>query len=990
MKSFSMRSFGWGIVLAGLVGSADPAHAQLDDESRDLLITKLTRVNRNLAETDSAKVGVTLRLADLLADRARILAMREIEAGCTDCVAGTEDRARALEMYQAVFDRSPVENRPKILIQMGHLHELNQSEAAAEKAYGAVLAMEADPVVKAEAYLSLAEMRFKNHQYVKAREAYEEVLREPKAASRGLAAYRRAWASFNMGEVERASRELVQVLENPELLTRTGVATSEVDRNFQEEVSRDLATFMSKKSVSMPEVEKLFALSPETTRLANVTLLAMEGLRVGRKDESLAVLNFIYGKYQQPEIQLEALVYRLPLRHEFGDPQGALNDFEIVGDLWAQISGCGRPECAEHQRMLRQFVVTWNQGEKRNPTLPLLAAYGHYLRVFPNDFEMSLWAAQVAADLKQWPEASSRIEGAVAGLKNQGGSLTAEELNSKLENALLTGLEMAETSGDDALLARSQAFYLAESALKTKNYEVRYQQARRLYDQGKPTEAANAMRSLALETAGAPKLRKQAADLALDALVLAKNEELILPWALEFAAAFPDHQNDFKGIAQKSILTRTAKLAESNVEAAWEMLVRFDSASATEEDRMIHQKNKLVLAEKTNRIPDALEAADALLGMKGLSAADREMVLGRKAWFSELRLDFATAFQVTEQMALKELSPENKALRLALYADLSGKNPTPFYKQFLKSSKDQEARAAIAAELVKRSTDPLVEIQANRAALAPYPDLMAGLLAEVYEKSPTTENLRKVSQYKEIAGTSIFRSFERISFLQRYEDLRRQTEGMTIDSKTQRTLARSIRSRGQQLEKVDSLAAAAIKMGDWTAQVVTISLVARESDRFYQEIMSLPLPEGLSEEDEQEYMALIAQQATPFRLKAEQARQKETEFWSQDGWRQDLQKSLAAGRFASLITPEIEALKGAAPEEHRAYLVELRVEPAAATVVAVPAQEIETAREALRLRPLDREVIQSSLDLEKRAGNFAMAQYLEGRLRVMSVKEEVQ
>lgn len=974
----------WTAVTFAMLAALAPnlAWSQLDDASRDLLITKLSRVNKNLDVKDGSKVGVTLRLADLFADRARIHAMKEIEAGCTVCTAGTDDREKALTMYREVFERAPLENKPKILIQMGHLEELNQNEAAAEKAYRQVLTMEVEATVKADAHLSLAEMQFKNKEFAKARQSYEEVLKEPKAASRGLAAYRRAWSSFNLGEIERASRELIEVLESPALLTKTGAATTVVDTQFQEEVSRDLATFLSKKAVSIAEVQELHRLSPESVRLGNVVLLGMESLRVGRKKDSLEVWNFIYDKYEQPATRLETLVYRAPLRQEFGDREGALGDLAAASEIWVSLKGCGRADCGESQRLLKQFVVTWNQAEKKEPSEGLSKAYGYYLTMFPQDVEMTMWAAQVATERKEWPLASSRIEAAVAALK---ALPPTEESAAKIENTLLTGLETAESSADDALLARAQEFYLSESPTRSKGYEVRYQQARRLYDQGKPGEAAEAMKVLALDASGPGNLRKQAADLALDALVIAKNEDAILPWSLEFANAFPAQAGEFKQVAQKSILTRSAKLAESDSEQAWLALTAFDAGAATEADRLIYLKNKVVLAEKTGRFREALEATEELLKVKGLSAADREFALGRKAWFSELKLDFASAFQATEQMQLKDQPVEGKTLRLALYADLSGRDSLPFYQRFLKATKDADAQAAVAAEIVRRSKNPLAELQAQQRFLTGHPELLALLFAEAYEKAPGEAILKKANQTKELQGTAIGRSFQRIAFLKDFEALRLKLQTQALDSSTQAKLGRSIRARGKQLEQLDALAASAIRTGDWTSQVATIGLVAKESERFYQELLSLPLPEGLTPEEEQEYMALLGQQAAPFKQKADEARAKSQEFWANATWRQDLEKSLQAGQFPSLMTPEIAALAGAAPESEQAYFAGLKPQE---KVARAPAdQEVESAREALRLKPLDRVAIEALLEIEKRAGNFAMTQYLQGRLRAMAPKE---
>ena len=68
-----------------------------------LLIDKLTKVFLKLPEGSPTKSKLTLRLADLHAERGRLLAKEDLENGCVECTAGKEDRKQALEYYQYVL-----------------------------------------------------------------------------------------------------------------------------------------------------------------------------------------------------------------------------------------------------------------------------------------------------------------------------------------------------------------------------------------------------------------------------------------------------------------------------------------------------------------------------------------------------------------------------------------------------------------------------------------------------------------------------------------------------------------------------------------------------------------------------------------------------------------------------------------------------------------------------------------------------------------------
>ncbi|MBX2993872.1 MAG: hypothetical protein KF681_03600 [Bdellovibrionaceae bacterium] len=980
------------LLVAAITLSSFAVSAQMDSGSRDLLIDKLSQVNMSLAPNDSSKVSVTLRLADLLAERARVNSMAELEQGCTTCTAGQKDREKAIRLYRDVLDRVPAANRGKVMIQLGHLYQMTGNETEARSFYGKIANEAQDPNARAEASLSLAEMSFKKNQFAEARKGYQEVLKIPTASSRGLAAYRSAWSSFNLGDINGATQELITILKTPALLTRTGVASNQIDPQFKEEVSRDLATFLSKKNLEKADVEQLFTLSPENTRVSNVTLLAAEAERVGRKKEALMVWNFVYGHQSAPAERLEVLLHRAPLLLETGARDLALQDMESATALWKELKGCGKADCGESQKLYRQFIVVWNQAEKKAPTAELSKAYGLYLEAIPNDVEMNLWGAQVARELKDWKTAMARQEAAVAAIKTQKpDAKTAGSTDDKLEVALLTNIENAEASGDDALLMRAQDLYVKETRKGTKTFEVSYQKAKRLYDQNQYALASEEMRKLALDPKGNKAVRKQAADLSLDALGMLKDEDKMIAWSKDYAGAFKDNALEFNQVGQKALLSRSAALAPNDPAAALAVLGQFNAREASASDRVIYLKNKLILAEKTRQFDVARNAADDLLAQKDLKPEDREFALGRKAWLSELKLDFAGAYTATSQMQLKDQAPEQKTLKLAIYADLAGQNPMPLYQQYIKTTKDPEARQAVASEIVRRSNDPVKEIQAQKSILDQAPDLLARLYTEAYSKTPTDQILKKASSDTKVQNTNWGRLLTRVQLLKEYNAQKAKLAGMQIDSKNQKTLGKSIKDRAAELTKAEKMAAGAIQSGDWTSQLVTIDLVARESDRFYQELMSLPMPEGLKPEEEQEYMQILSQQASPFKIKAEQAQSKVKEFWSGSNWKADLEKSVQEGaEFRTLIAQELAALKVAAPEADQAFFAGLEAKNSQSVLGLPDVKELQAAREAVRQSPLDRSAANRLLELEKKSKNFAMVQYLEGRLKSLPTAEPVQ
>ncbi|PIS11427.1 MAG: hypothetical protein COT73_03970, partial [Bdellovibrio sp. CG10_big_fil_rev_8_21_14_0_10_47_8] len=163
------------ILVCSFVG-ASAARSEMTADSRDLLIEKLSQVQTRLSPKDPSNVPVTLRLADLLSDRARLDSMKELESGCTVCKAGAKDRKLAMKLYQEVLDRTPSSSKGKVLIQLGHLSQLNSNEEKAVTFYQQALNSSSAADIESESHLALAEIYFKRHDFLSARNHYEKVL----------------------------------------------------------------------------------------------------------------------------------------------------------------------------------------------------------------------------------------------------------------------------------------------------------------------------------------------------------------------------------------------------------------------------------------------------------------------------------------------------------------------------------------------------------------------------------------------------------------------------------------------------------------------------------------------------------------------------------------------------------------------------------------------------------------------------------------------
>ncbi len=177
----------------------------------------------------------------------------------------------------------------------------------------------------------------------------------------------------------------------------------------------------------------------------------------------------------------------------------------------------------ELKQRSRHFVVAWNQTEKKSPSVELLAAYDQYLAMFPADVEAQMYAGQVAMSQKNYAAATQRYNAARD-------ILLKEKDDTKLEDVVLTQIEVAESSKDAELMQAAYASYIAHSPKKSKLLEVQYQKARALYDKGDYNSAAQELRAIATSGRSNPACASKRPTSRSTLFVLVKDEAKLMSW----------------------------------------------------------------------------------------------------------------------------------------------------------------------------------------------------------------------------------------------------------------------------------------------------------------------------------------------------------------------------------------------------------------------------------------------------------------------------
>lgn len=112
------------------------------------------------------------------------------------------------------------------------------------------------------------------------------------------------------------------------------------------------------------------------------------------------------------------------------------------------------------------------------------------------------------------------------------------------------------------------------------------------------------------------------------------------------------------------------------------------------------------------------------------------------------------------------------------------------------------------------------------------------------------------------------------------------------------------------------------------------------------------------------------------------------EFWATPNWKENLKNGLKTNKDLYVyLDREIQSLSDIAKETDKADLKAILTQQQAAAVVP-NFKDIEQARNELRQSPMAKASVEKLLTLERSTGNFAMVQYLEGRLENLNKWEK--
>jgi hypothetical protein len=965
---------------------------KLDLETHNSLIQKLESA-LGVDNKDSMVLhgNVALRLADLYAERARLLAMQNEGRGDKIHKARIEaDRRKSIQISRRVLTELDSSEQGKLLLQIAHLHGLLGEHAQSEKICRDITNSPSkyEGRTVALAHIQIADTAFYRSQLTESEKHLRKALSLRDNPRKGYARYRLAWVNFNQGEAQLAESQLIELLKNPELFEN---AKGEMDRAFQEDVSRDLATFMAFNDLKADSIETLMALTPEKTRRQNLMYLAQELDRTSKKRSSLKVWALLGDQGLSFEENLERQIQITRIEYDLGNQQALLTEIDKSLALLKDSRCQGSEECTVARQNLRRILTDWAKAQERAPTAELISGLAKFTSQI-QDVELNYWAGIAATKRKQYVPAFDFYRQAAQILHSQG-KTTSHKI---FEGSLLGAIETAELSKSPELRIKAYQHYLSLNPRGARAPEVRYQVAHWYYEQNQFDKASAEFRTLALDSRMPRSLREKSADLGLDSNVLLKSDSLLELHSLEFAKALPHKSAEYLAIYRKAVLNQTAKVlnfqgSDDQIRTVQRQeLAKLNSLKLKlwpAADRKQLVKNKIALSYRLKDLESLSQNSKELLLTKNITASDREMALSHLAWVAEVRMNFGEALSYWTMIRPAAGQKADYHFKMAILRDLNNSNPTADYRKVVQLSKSTEQRAFAAHQLVLNSKNPIAEFKKQERFLSSNASLMrsAGIFA--YERTASTrfaETLMAKTAFRNSAyGTLISNQIK----FKDFDQLQTQVRGIRLKAGSDSRLQRDLTKRIALLKKMEAKANAAIQKKDTSLQLIFLARLAQENAGLAREIRSLPAPRGLRGEALDQYRTQVAALIQPYEQQHQVILARNQELWAQalkaDALTDLTEWSLQPSRPGSRIAArEVELLKGSAqssglPNDPFAKLTNDRRKVS---------QEAQTLKNRISKNPFNFEDLQKMKSLQMNLGSGPMVAYLDSRINELKAQ----
>jgi hypothetical protein len=964
---------------------------KLDLSTHDSLIQKLESILSNRdSDTMYKQSQLALRLADLYSERARLWSLEKEGKG--DQLYKEQivtDRTKAVKIYTQVLPSLKSQEKGRVLLQTAHLHLLMQNQDDAVKIYAGIVknATQNKKETVAVAQIQWADILFYKSEFDKSSKLFRDSLKIKENPSKGYALYRDAWCQYNLGKTKEAQVQLISLLKNKSLFLKKSKADKAIvtDTSFQEEVSRDLATFMARNNIVESDIQTLVSLSPDSARQKNLVYLATELDRTAKKESALMVWAIIGKQDVDFASQLEGQIQITRIQYDLGHKAKLLTEIDrSIALLKGPACKKAGDECTLGQQGLKKILTDWGKAEERAPTTELIIGFGKYTTAF-DDAEMSYWTGHSSLKRKMYQEAFNAF--------SKAGHLFAKmdrseaRLARMFEGSLLGAIEAGELSEDASMQLSSFRLYLELNPKGPKRDEIKYQIGHIFYENEEYVQAADLFRELAVDTKAPASIREKSSELCLDSSVILKNEAQIEDDSLLFSQTFKARAPYFLGLWRKSILNQAAKIINSTVSTKEQLTlqltkldkVAYSSWPATEKKTLI--KNKIAIALRLKNLDMVAKSSDQFLGLDGLSLDEKNWALDQAAWVAEMRMDFLAALRLLKQITPKKSQIGEHHFKIALLMELAHQDPTPEYLKFMTVSKDQDKNQYAAYQLIHFSSEPKKLFSKYSRVLKGNPQLFAAAGVITFEKSADMSIARAVLANKPSKDTFETQILARSMEIKSFEQLQKKLGSTPLVGRSDRLIQKNLVERIKLIKQLEKRSQSAIQKKDTSLQLILLAQVYHENSKLVQDILALPAPKQLDAAQKKFYQEQVQLQVKPYITQAITVKEKVAEMWDvaiKQAVFKDLfdlaEESTKPGSL--LASAEIEKLKKAAEQsgqKENPFINFTRERHKVAT-------EANQLQKSIVEDPFNFNDIEKLKSLQKALGRGPMVAYLESRL----------
>ena len=276
------------------------------------------------------------------------------------------------------------------------------------------------------------------------------------------------------------------------------------------------------------------------------------------------------------------------------------------------------------------------------------------------------------------------------------------------------------------------------------------------------------------------------------------------------------------------------------------------------------------------------ESFQALISHKDLKQEDQEIILKWKLWLAELQFDFKEVLRIIKILKSKDQSEEH-LLNLARLAELTDQSPIPYYKIFVEKFPSSQSLLAVLISIIEKSSNKNKEIYLKK-----YASLFKGdsnkltyLILKIDGGRLDEEFIKFFMPFPFMKDSPIVSFLQRKKVIEYFEKDLNKIKNYSLSKKISGyKLTKALKNYTNQIEQLGSKANEGLKTQDWTARVFIVSNWKKELHRFYNSVIELPLPKGLTEEEKSQYTKLLKEQMQIYKEQITQLQNELDTLWS--------------------------------------------------------------------------------------------------------------